>query len=361
MMDSSYRPPRKWSSAEDQKLRDEVEMQLVIDGEVKDWCRIADSLPGRTNKDCRKRWHNSVAGGLKKGQWSSSEDQLLVRGVEQHGQRWTVVASCVGTRSADQCAKRWQQSLDPNLDRSEWRDVDDTMLVSAVHRLGRHWKDIQIEHFPGRSKNDIKNRYTVLVRRYQNQGIALPNDPSSPSDCGTPAALSSYPDDDEYNSFNSQIYDTILPPSQPDFDTNGYSTWSSPQAYAMSTTITAQNNHHSSNTHPPYAYAQPPPLPSNMPSNWDGAPHYMHHPLPLMHSNAPTNEPIYGYSAYQQPHMSHDLGSYTASMAQTCFTAMPDHHSPPPPTSGQQQHGYPTYTMAMSPDPRHPYYPFYHS
>ncbi|EFQ93959.1 hypothetical protein PTT_08485 [Pyrenophora teres f. teres 0-1] len=360
-MDSSYRPPRKWSSAEDQKLRDEVEMQLVIGGEVKDWCRIADSLPGRTNKDCRKRWHNSVAGGLKKGQWSSSEDQLLVRGVEQHGQRWTVVASCVGTRSADQCAKRWQQSLDPNLDRSEWRDVDDTMLVSAVHRLGRHWKDIQIEHFPGRSKNDIKNRYTVLVRRYQNQGIALPNDPSSPSDCGTPAALSSYPDDDEYNSFNSQIYDTILPPSQPDFDTNGYSTWSSPQAYAMSTTITAQNNHHSSNTHPPYAYAQPPPLPSNMPSNWDGAPHYMHHPLPLMHSNAPTNEPIYGYSAYQQPHMSHDLGSYTASMAQTCFTAMPDHHSPPPPTSGQQQHDYPTYTMTMSPDPRHPYYPFYHS
>jgi myb proto-oncogene protein len=80
-------------------------------------CRIADSLPGRTNKDCRKRWHNSVAGGLKKGQWSKSEDQLLSRGVQEYGQkygsmkqegleltatkRWTVVASCVGTRSAD--------------------------------------------------------------------------------------------------------------------------------------------------------------------------------------------------------------------------------------------------------------------
>jgi hypothetical protein len=51
-------------------------------------CRIADSLPGRTNKDCRKRWHNSVAGGLKKGQWSKSEDQLLSRGVQQHGQKY---------------------------------------------------------------------------------------------------------------------------------------------------------------------------------------------------------------------------------------------------------------------------------
>ncbi|CAN9367570.1 unnamed protein product [Alternaria alternata] len=156
-MDHSSRQPRKWSLAEDQKLREEVEAQLV-EGEVKDWCRIADNLPGRTNKDCRKRWHNSVAGGLKKGQWSKSEDQLLSRGVQQYGQKWTVVANCVGTRSADQCAKRWQQSLDPDLDRSEWRDSDDAALIDAVQRLGRHWKDIQREHFPGRSKNDIKNR-----------------------------------------------------------------------------------------------------------------------------------------------------------------------------------------------------------
>jgi hypothetical protein len=50
-------------------------------------CRIATKLPGRTNKDCRKRWHNSVAGGLKKGQWSKGEDAQLSRGVERFGQR----------------------------------------------------------------------------------------------------------------------------------------------------------------------------------------------------------------------------------------------------------------------------------
>ena len=59
-----------------------------------------------------------MAGGLKKGQWSKSEDELLSMGVEQFGPRydldhsqdtiidrtagrWTVVASCVGSRSAD--------------------------------------------------------------------------------------------------------------------------------------------------------------------------------------------------------------------------------------------------------------------
>jgi len=59
-------------------------------------CRIAAKLPGRTNKDCRKRWHNSVAGGLKKGQWSKSEDVQLARGVQQYGQRYALDSSVRG-------------------------------------------------------------------------------------------------------------------------------------------------------------------------------------------------------------------------------------------------------------------------
>ncbi|PVH99734.1 hypothetical protein DM02DRAFT_528409, partial [Periconia macrospinosa] len=141
-------------------------------GHARDWCRVAAKLPGRTNKDCRKRWHNSIAGGLKKGQWSKSEDRQLAKGVEQYGQRWTLVADVVHSRSADQCAKRWQQSLDPDLDHSEWCESDDKLLIDAVQRHGRHWKDIQSEHFQGRSKNCIKNRYTVLVRKFH-KGIEL--------------------------------------------------------------------------------------------------------------------------------------------------------------------------------------------
>ncbi|KAH7128230.1 hypothetical protein B0J11DRAFT_265058 [Dendryphion nanum] len=172
---STARQPRKWTPVEDQKLREEVEIQRSSEGEAKDWCKVAQSLPGRTNKDCRKRWMNSVAGGLKKGQWSKSEDALLSKGVHRYGQKWTLVAEVVGSRSADQCSKRWCQSLDPDLDRSEWRDSEDHILLEAVGKLGRHWKDVQHYHFPGRSKNSIKNRYTVLLRRY---GNPVPHRPS---------------------------------------------------------------------------------------------------------------------------------------------------------------------------------------
>jgi hypothetical protein len=41
-------------------------------------------------------------------------------------------------------------------------DQDQT-LIEATSHLGRHWKDIQREHFPGRSKNCIKNRYASVL------------------------------------------------------------------------------------------------------------------------------------------------------------------------------------------------------
>lgn len=228
------RQPRKWTLAEDQKLREQVEAQLA-EGEVKDWCRIAGNLPGRTNKDCRKRWHNSVAGGLKKGQWSRSEDVQLARGVQQYGQRWTLVANIVGSRSADQCAKRWQQSLDPDLDRSEWSNLEDKVLIEAVRKLGRHWKDVQRLHFSGRSKNCIKNRYTVLIRRYQNQGITLPPPACSPEPSGTCSTT-----DDDDMSYGSSGHDEFYttqtqvstPESQRSWPTDvDFSEWSSRESF----------------------------------------------------------------------------------------------------------------------------------
>lgn len=59
---------------------------------------------------------------------------------------------------AQECAKRWQHSLDPSLDHSEWKTQDDDRLLAAVTIYGRNWKTIKDREFPGRSTTDIKNR-----------------------------------------------------------------------------------------------------------------------------------------------------------------------------------------------------------
>ncbi|KAF2789240.1 hypothetical protein K505DRAFT_328375 [Melanomma pulvis-pyrius CBS 109.77] len=320
------RLPRKWTVAEDQKLREEVDAQMS-EGEVKDWCRIASALPGRTNKDCRKRWHNSVAGGLKKGQWSKSEDLQLARGVQRFGQRWTLVSNTVQSRSADQCAKRWQQSLDPELDRSEWRDPEDKVLIEAVQKLGRHWKDIQRQHFPGRSKNSIKNRYTVLLRRYQNQGIALPFSAVTPEPT-TPdirqSVYSATDDDDNFDeSFLPSQTQTQTQVSTPEtqqswpFEDEQFATWPSGDPFNITTepssfppvpqqqhSLTHINTNHTTNTNMTV---------SNAPQwNWTTTATGPGTSYPQMtYQEPPANPNNYQNSLSPFTHIPHSHGSYS--------------------------------------------------
>ncbi len=84
------------------------------------WHKVASHLPGRNNKDCRKRWHYSIANSIRKGTWMREEDEKLRGAVELYGARWSKIAEAVGTRNGDQCWKRWYDCLDPRIDKSPW-------------------------------------------------------------------------------------------------------------------------------------------------------------------------------------------------------------------------------------------------
>ncbi|KIA75342.1 Myb-like transcription factor [Aspergillus ustus] len=157
---------RWWTQDEDQILQEQVKSQLELDGQQgsRNWSAIAEKLPGRSNKDCRKRW-TKISLSSRKGTWSGAEDHLLRKAVAKVGFQWTKVAEMVGSRHPDQCAKRWHHSLDPNVKRGPWAPEEDAALLDAVHRIGRDWKEIGRELFPSRSTTDIKNRYVILNRR----------------------------------------------------------------------------------------------------------------------------------------------------------------------------------------------------
>ena len=53
-------------------------------GSVQNWNDIAVLLPGRTNKDCRKRW-SKVQLDIRKGAWTRDEDERLRQAVQQLG------------------------------------------------------------------------------------------------------------------------------------------------------------------------------------------------------------------------------------------------------------------------------------
>ncbi|KAI0012725.1 hypothetical protein F4779DRAFT_566626 [Xylariaceae sp. FL0662B] len=159
---------RRWTCLEDKILQDGFQAQSACPtgkGQTVNWKEIANRLPGRSNKDCRKRYLYEMAGTLKKGPWSKEEDNLLMNLVEKQGPSWVTISHAMGTRNADQCSKRWHNSLNPELHREPWQEIENQTLLRALATHGSSWTDIQRKHFPTRSANSIKNQYTILVRR----------------------------------------------------------------------------------------------------------------------------------------------------------------------------------------------------
>ncbi|KAJ3717755.1 hypothetical protein C8R42DRAFT_610869 [Lentinula raphanica] len=160
----ALRERRPWSPEEDDLLRAAVLKEEPGNPNPSKWFAISTHVPGRTNKDCRKRWFARMAADIVRGVWSAEEDAKLLNAVEKYGTKWSLVATMVHTRNSDQCAKRWTDTLDPTIDRSGWTSEQDRMLLDAVNEHGTCWKKIVKTYFPGKTGLSAKNRYTSLTR-----------------------------------------------------------------------------------------------------------------------------------------------------------------------------------------------------
>ncbi|KAG0199091.1 hypothetical protein BGX28_007566 [Mortierella sp. GBA30] len=149
-----------WTPEEDEYLRAAV--QLYGDKTEK-WAKIAACVPGRTNKNCRKRWFHSLDPSLKKGAWTEEEDELLRTGVEKFKGQWSKIAERIQGRTDDQCAKRWRESLDPEIDRAAWTPEDDVILLQKFEEYGSQWQKIALS-FPGRPGLHCRNRWRKIQR-----------------------------------------------------------------------------------------------------------------------------------------------------------------------------------------------------
>ncbi|ORZ10984.1 hypothetical protein BCR41DRAFT_356802 [Lobosporangium transversale] len=135
-----------WTPEEDEFLRAAVQK---YGDKTEKWAKIAACVPGRTNKNCRKRWFHSLDPKLKKGPWTPEEDHLLRTGVEMFKGQWSKIAERIPGRTDDQCAKRWREGLDPHIDRAAWTPEDDLILLQRFEEFGSQWQKIALA-FPGR-------------------------------------------------------------------------------------------------------------------------------------------------------------------------------------------------------------------
>ena len=79
---------RYWNEEEDKKLT-----ELVTEYGAKNWKKIAQHLPHRTDVQCLHRWQKVLNPMMVKGPWSREEDTKLAENVQKFGAKnWSYIA-----------------------------------------------------------------------------------------------------------------------------------------------------------------------------------------------------------------------------------------------------------------------------
>lgn len=118
---------------------------------------------------------------LEKGQcrqtWSSMEDEVLKGIILARGTKaWTAIASELNqqlyqgqqVRHGKQCRERWLNHLDPGLRKGNWTVTEDLTILEKQLELGNRWSEIA-KLVPGRNENSVKNRWKSLMRKAQKE------------------------------------------------------------------------------------------------------------------------------------------------------------------------------------------------
>ncbi|KAK6461418.1 hypothetical protein DFJ63DRAFT_182276 [Scheffersomyces coipomensis] len=96
---------------------------------------------------------------VKGGVWSNVEDEILKAAVSKYGlNQWSRVASLLAKKNAKQAKARWNEWLNPNLNKSSWSKEDDEKLLNLAKLLPNQWRTIS---------PIIGRTATVCVERYQ--------------------------------------------------------------------------------------------------------------------------------------------------------------------------------------------------
>lgn len=150
----------KWSQEEDLLLT-----SLVKTFNYKNWKLISQNIKGRTAIQCLHRWTKILQPGLVKGPWTAQEDAKLYEWVRKQGPtKWTLCSATIPGRSGKQCREHWNNSLNPEVKKGLWTVEEDFLIMVFYKKYNGSWKRIS-PLFDQRTENSIKNRFFSQLRK----------------------------------------------------------------------------------------------------------------------------------------------------------------------------------------------------
>ncbi|TKY51928.1 Myb-related protein Myb4 [Spatholobus suberectus] len=104
--------------------------------------------------------------GLKKGPWAPEEDQILTSYIEKHGHgNWRALPKQAGLlRCGKSCRLRWINYLRPGIKRGNFTTEEEETVIKLHEMLGNRWSAIAAK-LSGRTDNEIKNVWHTNLKK----------------------------------------------------------------------------------------------------------------------------------------------------------------------------------------------------
>ena len=110
---------RRFTLLEDQRLK-----ELVAQFGARRWQAIAQHMPGRTGRQCRDRYSNYLSPAFYNVKWTAEDDELLLQKHEEFGPQWTKLMSFFPGKTANNIKNRWNYSVSRLKEQREQRMVE---------------------------------------------------------------------------------------------------------------------------------------------------------------------------------------------------------------------------------------------
>ncbi|KAG5592560.1 hypothetical protein H5410_043074 [Solanum commersonii] len=110
---------------------------------------------------------------LKKGPWTSEEDEKLMDYITKNGHtNWQLIPKKAGlNRCGKSCRLRWTNYLRPDIKRGEFSIEEEEIIINLHSLLGNKWSKIA-SHLREEADNEIKNLWnTHLKKNFSSQEL----------------------------------------------------------------------------------------------------------------------------------------------------------------------------------------------